>query len=77
MAQIIFEYFKKEVDEGIILVRINPKSFDGLELLVDKEQRVLQTNRQFDKTIYEDLDFDEFKKGSPLEFNLYLQKVKK
>lgn len=76
MAQIIYQYFKKEIEDGTILVRINPESFEGLELLIDKEQRILQTKRKFDSTIYDDLNFDEFIKGSPLEFNLFLQKVK-
>jgi len=38
MAQIIYRYFKKELPEGLILVRINPVSLEGLELLVSKEE---------------------------------------
>jgi len=75
MAMIIYQYFKKELEEGSILVRINPENFNGLELLVDKQNNVLQTTREFDETIYDDLKFDEFSKGNALEFNLYLNRV--
>jgi len=49
----------------------------GLELLVSESGSVTQTEREFDSTIYEDLDFDEFAKSSPLEFNLYLSGMTK
>ena len=75
MAMIIYQYFKKELEEGNILVRINPENFNGLELLVDKDNNVLQTHREFDKTIYEDLKVDEFTQGNALEFNLYLNRI--
>jgi hypothetical protein len=29
----------------------------------------------FDETIYDELEFDEFIKGNPLEFNLHLQGI--
>jgi len=75
MSQIIFEYFKKELKEATILVRIDPKTFAGLELIILTNNQVKQTERQFDQTIYEDLEFDNFTKGNPLEFNLRLQGI--
>lgn len=75
MAKVIYEYFKKEMDEGKILVRIDPETFDGLELIVSNEGNILKTTRQFDETIYEDLEEDEFKTGQAMEFNLYLKGV--
>ena len=75
MSQTIFEYFKKELEEATILVRIDPENYEGLELIVDKNNQIKKTPRQFDETIYEDLEFDEFIKGNPLEFNLRLQGV--
>jgi len=75
MTQTIFEYFKKELDEAIILVRIDPITFEGLELIVLKNNQVKKTARMFDETIYDDLEFDNFLKGNPLEFNLHLQGV--
>jgi hypothetical protein len=77
VAKQIFEYFKKEIEEGKILVRIDPDSFEGLELLVSKEGNILKTAREFDKTIYDDLKHDEFTNGNALEFNLYLKGVTK
>jgi len=76
MAQVIFQYFKKEIDSDKILVRINPTSMEGLELLVSSTGEVAQQMRQFDEYIYEDLTFDEFEKSSPIEFNLYLAAIK-
>ena len=75
MAQTIYEYFKKELDEATILVRIDPDTFSGLELIVLKNNQVKKTARSFDKSIYDDLEFDDFLKGNPIEFNLHLQGV--
>ena len=75
MANQIYEYFKKEIEDDKILVRINPVTFEGLELLISKEGQVLKTNREFDETIYDDLEHDEFTTGNSLEFNLYLKGI--
>ena len=75
MAQTIFQYFKKELDEATILVRIDPNTFEGLELIVLKNSQIKKTVRTFDETIYDDLEFDKFTTGSPLEFNLHLQGI--
>ncbi len=75
MKQTIFEYFKKELEAATILVRIDPNTFAGLELIILKNNQVKKTKRTFDETIYEDLKFDEFVSGNPLEFNLHLQNV--
>ena len=75
MSQTIFEYFKKELDEATILVRINPNTFEGLELIVLKNNQIKKTSRTFDKTIYVELEFDEFMSSNPLEFNLRLQGI--
>jgi hypothetical protein len=73
MTQTIFEYFKKDFDEATILVRINPNTFEGLELIVHKNNQIKKTVRMFDDTIYDELEFDEFLKGNQIEFNLHLQ----
>ena len=73
MAEILYEYFKKELEEGKVLVRINPESFAGLELIVHTDGQLKETKRKFDETIYDELKFDEFEKSSPLEFNLHLK----
>ena len=73
MAQAIYNYHKKELEEAKILVRINPETFEGLELIVLNTGVVKSTSRAFDETIYQDLTFDSFVDGSALEFNLILK----
>lgn len=74
---IVHQYFKKELDEGTILVQVNPYEFTGTELLISKEGHTQKTEREFDEEIFEDLEADGFEPSSPLEFNLYLKGLKK
>jgi hypothetical protein len=73
MSNIVHEYFKKELDGDLILVQINPNTFEGTELLVSVEGEVKKTNRKFEQDIYEDLQADDFEKANALEFNLHLK----
>ena len=75
MSQTIFEYFKKDLDEATILVRVDPNTFEGLELIVLKNNHIKKTAREFDEAIYDELEFDEFVDGNALEFNLHLQGI--
>lgn len=77
MAKIFYQYFKKDIDQNKILVRINPATFEGLEILVAESGKVAQNTRQFDSTIYDDLEFDAFEEANALEFNLYLAGINK
>ncbi|MCB0495894.1 MAG: hypothetical protein KDC79_07140 [Cyclobacteriaceae bacterium] len=77
MAKVIYQYFKKEIDQNKILVRIDPTTMEGLELLVADSGQIKKNNRQFDEEIYEDLKEDEFVEASPMEFNLYLSGITK
>ncbi len=72
---IIHEYFRKEFDGLIILVQLNPETFEGVELTITEKGVVEKRTLQFDEDIYEDLDGDEFTSSSPLEFNLHLKGV--
>lgn len=74
---IVHQYFKKELEEGIILVQVNPYEFTGLELLVDKQGNMRKTEREFDEDIFEDLKEDGFVDANAMEFNLYLKGLKK
>lgn len=74
---IVHQYFKKELEEGTILVQVNPIEYVGLELLVSKEGTIKQTQREFDEDIFDDLEADGFVPSGPLEFNLYLKGLKK
>ena len=73
---IIYKYFKRVFDDYTVLVQVNPESLRGMELIIHPDGRVEKTKMEFDEEIYEDLEADEFKESSPLEFNLYL-KMKK
>lgn len=69
----VHEYFKKELEEFKVLVRVNPASLAGLELVVTRSGDVEKRKLQFDEEIYDDLQVDGFAPASPLEFNLYLK----
>ena len=71
---IVYKYFKRVFDDYQVLVAVNPIDFTGTELIVHPEDKVEKTDIQFDEDIYEDLEVDEFKESSPLEFQLYLKK---
>ncbi|MDN5211471.1 hypothetical protein QQ020_05395 [Fulvivirgaceae bacterium BMA12] len=70
---IVHQYFKKELEEGIIIVQVDPTSLKGVELLISKNGGMQKNKRDFDEDIYEDLAADNFVDASPLEFNLYLK----
>jgi hypothetical protein len=57
-----------------VLVSVNPIDFSGTELIIHPDGKVEKTEIQFDEDIYSDLGEDEFKEGSPLEFQLYMKK---
>ncbi len=69
----VHEYFKKELEGLKVLVRVNPASLAGLELVVTQNGDVEKRKLQFDEEIYDDLQVDGFVPASPLEFNLYLK----
>lgn len=71
---IVYKYFKRVFDDYQVLVAVNPIDFTGTEIIVHPEDKVEKTDIQFDEDIYEDLEVDEFKESSPLEFQLYLKK---
>ena len=74
MAKAISQYFKRIFDDYQVLVMINPSDFSGVELIVHPDGRVEKTDIQADEEIFEDLEADEFKPCSPLEFQLILAK---
>lgn len=61
-------------DDYQVLVAVNPIDFSGTELIIHPDGKVEKTDMQFDEDIAEDLKIDEFQRGSPLEFKLYLEK---
>ena len=73
---IIHQYFKKKLNELIILVQVDPENYRGLELIVHPDGKVEKTKREFDDLIFDDLKYDGFEPGNALEFNLFLKGLK-
>ena len=71
---IVFKYFKRVFEDYQVLVSVNPIDFSGTELIIHPDGKVEKTDMNFDEEIYEDLETDEFKESSPLEFQLYMKK---
>lgn len=71
---IVYKYFKRVFDDYQVLVAVNPIDYSGIELIIHPDEKVEKNDMQYDKDIYEDLEVDEFKESSPLEFQLYMKK---
>ena len=71
---IVYKYFKRVFDAYQVLVSVNPIDYSGTELIVHPDGKIEKTDMQFDEDIYEDLEVDEFKESSPLEFQLYMKR---
>ena len=69
---IVHQYFKKEIEGGKILVKVNPIHYTGTELIVDGEGEFLSRDLEFDDQIFDDLKHDGFTEVNALEFNIYL-----
>lgn len=70
---IVQQYFKRVFDDYIVLVQVNPATYQGLELIIHPDGTVEKTKMEYDDEIFEDLAADEFVPASALEFNLYLK----
>jgi hypothetical protein len=70
-SNIVHQYFKKELAEGMILVKVNPLLFTGTEISILPSGEIEMREMEFDEQIFEDLNEDGFLESSPLEFNLY------
>ncbi|WP_420386118.1 hypothetical protein [Roseivirga sp.] len=70
---IVYQYFKRVFDDYQVLVSVNPIDFSGTELIIHPDGKIEKTEMQFDEDIFEDLEVDEFKESSPLEFQLYMK----
>ena len=69
---IVHQYFKKEIEGGKILVKVNPIHFTGTELIVDESGELQSRDLEFDNQIFDDLKHDGFIEVNALEFNIYL-----
>jgi hypothetical protein len=70
-SNIVHQYFKKQVDELTILIRLNPIHYKISEITVNSKGESHLREIDADQDIVEDLQADGFAAASPLEFNLY------
>jgi hypothetical protein len=68
---IVHQYFKKEIEGGKILVKVNPIHYTGTEIFVDKEGKSEIREMKFDNEIFDDLKLDGFQEVNAIEFNIY------
>jgi hypothetical protein len=71
-SNIVHQYFRKEFNEMIILVKVNPILWKGTELTLLASGKVERRELEFGEDILEDLKVDGFEVASAMEFNLYL-----
>jgi hypothetical protein len=69
---IVHQYFKKEIEGGKILVKVNPIHLTGTELQIDESGELQSRDLEFDDQIFDDLKHDGFTEVNALEFNIYL-----
>ncbi|WP_276373843.1 hypothetical protein [Chryseolinea sp. H1M3-3] len=70
-SNIVHRYFKKKFEHAIIMVKVNPVVFKGVEITILPNGTIEQRELAFDEAIWDDLNADGFEEGSALEFNLY------
>lgn len=70
--EIVHNYFRKDFGEMIILVQVNPITYQGMELTITR-QGTSKRKLNFDEAIEDDLAADGFTPSGALEFNLYLK----
>jgi hypothetical protein len=72
-SNIVHQYFKKELADFTILVKVNPIQLKATEITVYKGDHDPELREMdIDPEIFDDLKADGFIEASALEFNLYL-----
>ena len=71
-SNIVHQYFRKEIEGAILLVKVNPLRLKVTEITVYPDQEPDLRELDVDADIFEDLKHDGFTETSPMEFNLYL-----
>lgn len=71
-SNIVHQYYKKQLDGCILLVKVNPVRLKATEIIVCRNQEPELREIDVDAEIFEDLKTDGFTEASPIEFNLYL-----
>jgi hypothetical protein len=73
---IVHQYFKKEMEGGKLLVKVNPIHLTGSEIFVSEAGETEIRNMEFDQQIFDDLKDDGFEEVNALEFNIYFSGLK-
>ncbi len=71
-SNIVHKYFKSELEDVKILVKVNPVHFTGVEMIVHKNGKLETRQLEFDAEIWDELSEDGFVEVSAMEFNLHL-----
>ena len=71
-SNIVHQYFKKELADFTLLVKVNALQLKATEITVYRDQDPEMRDLEIDDEIFDDLKADGFVEASPLEFNLYL-----
>jgi hypothetical protein len=69
-SNIVHQYFKKELPNGKVLVKVNPIHLTGAELRIENDM-LYERALEFEETIFEDLAANGFVEIGSMEFNLY------
>ena len=76
-SNIVHQYFKKELADCTLLVKVNPVQLKAMEITVYTDQDPEFRELEVDEDILEDLKIDGFVEASPIEYNLYLSGLAK
>lgn len=71
-SNIVHQYFKKELPDCTVLVKVNRLQLKAMEITVYRNQDPELRELEVDENILEDLKTDGFAEASPIEYNLYL-----
>lgn len=71
-SNIVHQYFRKELGDATLLIKLNPLQWKATEITVYKDRDPEMRELEVDAEIFEDLKTDDFTEASPIEFNLYL-----
>ena len=71
-SNIVHQYFRKQLPDLTVLVKINPIKLKATEITLYKNQDPELREFEIHPAIYEDLKNDGFMEASAMEFNLYL-----
>ena len=76
-SNIVHQYFKKELADCMLLVKVNPVQLKAMEITVYPHQDPELRELEVDDDIFDDLKTDGFVEASPIEYNLYLSGLAK